>query len=339
MLKIQKNIPLASYTTLRIGPAAEFFAVAKDLGDLREAITWAREKRKPLLILGGGSNILISKKFKGLVLKNEIRGMEIVDRQEDYALVEAKSGESWTRFVDFTLDHGLYGLENLFLIYGTVGAAPVQNIGAYGVELKDVFYHLRAIDLTTGHEKIFSKKDCRLGYRDSVFKNRLKGKYFIYAVTVKLKREPDFRLDYGSIREELLKKGIEKPYASDLIKVITEIRNAKLPSPGLLPNAGSYFKNVTVTKKHFQELQKEFPILPGFPASAGKVKIPAGWLIEQAGYKGKRVGPARMYEKQALVLVHDGRAQAKDVLALARQVKAAVRKKFGLALEEEINVI
>lgn len=339
MLKIQKNIPLAPYTTLRIGPAAEFFAVIKDLEDLQEAIAWAREKRKPLMILGGGSNTLISRKFRGLVLKNEMRGMEIVDRQPGYALAEARSGESWTRFVSFTLDHGLYGLENLFLIYGTVGAAPVQNIGAYGVELKDCFYHLKAIDLTTGHEKIFSRKDCHFGYRDSIFKNRLKGKYFIYSVTVRLKTEPDFQLDYGSIREELAKKGIEKPRASDLVRVITEIRNAKLPSPGLLPNAGSYFKNVTVTKKHFQELRDEFPTLPGFPASAGKVKIPAGWLIEQAGYKGKVIGPARMYEKQALILVHNGQAQAKDVLALARQVKFAVRKKFGLALEEEINVI
>lgn len=330
---------LAPYTTFKIGATADFFALIRNLEDLRAAINWAQEKKQALLVLGGGSNLLISKRFKGLVLKNEIKGVEVLERQEDYALVEAKSGESWTRFVNFTLDHGFYGLENLFLIYGTVGAAPVQNIGAYGVELKDVFYHLRAIDLATGHEKIFSKKDCRFGYRDSAFKNRLKGKYFIYSVTFKLRRQPDFKLDYGSIREELLKKGIEKPTASELIRVIMEIRNAKLPNPGILPNAGSYFKNVSVTKKHFQELQEKFPNLPGFAAGAGKMKVPAGWLIEQAGFKGKKLGPARMYEKQALVLVHDGKGQAKDVLALARQVKSAVKKKFGLALEEEVNII
>lgn len=339
MLKIEKNILLAPYTTLKIGSAAEFFALIRSLEDLRAAIAWAQEKRQSILTLGGGSNLLISKRFKGLVLKNEIKGMEVLERQEDYVLVEAKSGESWTRFVNFTLDHGFYGLENLFLIYGTVGAAPVQNIGAYGVELKDVFYHLKAIDLATGHEKIFSKKDCRFGYRDSIFKNRLKGKYFIYSVTFKLRRQPDFKLDYGSIREELLKKGIEKPTASELIRVIMEIRNAKLPNPGILPNAGSYFKNVSVTKKHFQELQEKFPNLPGFAAGAGKMKIPAAWLIEQAGFKGKKIGPARMYEKQALVLVHDGKGEAKDVLFLARQVKSAVKKKFGLVLEEEVSII
>ena len=339
MLKIQKNIPLAPYTTLRIGAPAEFFAVIKSREDLDEAIAWANKNRKTIMVLGGGSNILISKKIKGLVLKNEIRGMEVIDRQADYALVEGKSGESWTKFVNFTLDHGYYGLENLFLIHGTVGAAPVQNIGAYGVELKDSFYHLKAIDLKTGHEKIFAKKDCRFAYRNSVFKTKFKGKYFIYSVTVKLSRQADFKLDYGSIREELLKKGISNPYASDVIRVIGEIRNAKIPSPGLLPNAGSYFKNAEISQAKFQSLLEKYPGLPGFPAGRAKMKVPAGWLIEQTGFKGKKFGPAWMYEKQALILVHNGRADAKQVLALAKKVKAAVRKKFGIDLSEEINVI
>lgn len=339
MLNIQKNIPLAPYTTFKIGAPAEFFAVIKNRAELEEAILWANKKKLAITILGGGSNVLITKKIKGLVLKNEIRGMEVVDRQPDYALVEGKSGESWTRFVNFTLDHGFYGLENLFLIYGTVGAAPVQNIGAYGVELKDVFYHLKAIDLKTGHEKIFAKKDCRFAYRNSIFKGKLKGKYFIYSITVKLSRQPDFKLDYGSIRQELLKKGIERPYASDVIRTISEIRNAKLPAPGLLPNAGSYFKNKEVSKAKFQELLKKYPSLPGFPAGRTKVKIPSGWLIEAAGFKGKKLGPVWMYEKQALILVHNGRADAKQVLMLVRKVKAAVKKKFGVDLEEEVNII
>ncbi len=339
MLKIEKNFNLAPYTTFKIGFPAEFFAVVKSLEDLRAAIDWAKENEQPISILGGGSNILITKKVKGLVLKNEIRGMEIIDEQPDYVLVEAKSGESWTKFVNYTVGRDLHGLENLFLIYGTVGAAPMQNIGAYGVEFKDHFYHLKAIDLKTGHEKIFALKDCHFGYRDSIFKNRLKGKYFIYSVTMKLSRQPNFKLDYGSIRTELLKKGIADPYLQDVIKIITEIRNNKLPNPGVLPNAGSYFKNTEVSERKFNNLLKKFPLMPNFPAGKGKVKIPTGWLIESAGFKGKQIGPVSMYEKQALILVNHGGAEAKHVLALVEKVKAAVKKKFGLEINEEVNVI
>ncbi len=339
MLKIEKNIPLAPYTTLKIGAAAEFFAIIKSLEDLREAIIWAKENKKTISVLGGGSNILISKKVKGLVLKNEIRGMEVLDRQEDFSLVEAKSGESWTKFVSYTVERNLYGLENLFLIYGTVGAAPIQNIGAYGVELKDNFYHLKAIDLKTGYEKIFAATDCKFGYRDSIFKNKLKGKYFIYSVTLKLSHQADFKLDYGSIRQELEKKGINNPYLSDVIKVITEIRNSKLPNPGVLANAGSYFKNTEISRVKYLELFKKYPQMPSFPAGKNKIKIPTGWLIEQAGYKGKQIGPVSMYEKQALILVNHGGAEAKHVLALVKKVKSAVKKKFGLDIQEEVNVI
>jgi len=339
MLKILKDIPLAPYTTLKIGDSAEFFAVIKDLGDLREAIDWARLNKKPILILGGGSNVLITKKIKALVLKNEIRGMDVIEKMDDYALVEAKSGESWTKFVNYTVERNFYGLENLFLIYGTVGAAPVQNIGAYGVELKDSFYHLKAIDLKTGHEKIFSGADCQFAYRNSIFKGKLKGKYFIYSVTVKLKRTPDYKLDYGSIREELLKKGIDKPYLSDIIRVITEIRNNKLPNPGVLPNAGSFFKNTEVSLRKLHGLQKKYPNIPNFPNGKSSVKIPTGWLIENTGFKGKRLGPVSMHENQALILVNHGGAKAKDVLNLVKKVKAAVKKKFGLEISEEVNVI
>ncbi|MFA5000133.1 MAG: UDP-N-acetylmuramate dehydrogenase [Patescibacteria group bacterium] len=339
MLNIEKNKPLAPYTTLKIGAAAEFFAAIKSKEDLLEAIAWARKNKKPIWILGGGSNVLISKKIKGLVLKNEIRGMDIIKKNKDYAFVEAKSGESWTKFVNFTVEQGLSGLENLFLIYGTVGAAPVQNIGAYGVELKDVFYHLRAIDLRTGHEKIFALKDCRFGYRDSVFKNRLKGKYFIYSITVKLKRQPNFKLDYGSIREVLAIKGIKKPTARQLISVIQEIRNSKLPNPGLFPNAGSFFKNIEISTVKFKNIKAKYPDVPSWPTGPGKVKVPAAWLIEQAGFKGKKIGPVGMHEKQALILVNYQGAKAQQVLALMKKVKGTVKRKFGLDLEEEVNVI
>jgi len=339
MLRIEKNIILAPYTTLKIGAAAEFFAVVKTKEELLEAIDWAKNNKKTIYILGGGSNILITDKIKGLVLKNEIKGIDLVEKNDDYALVEGRSGEIWTRFVNFAVNHNLYGLENLFLIYGTVGAAPVQNIGAYGVELKDVFYHLKAIDLKTGHEKIFAARDCRFGYRDSIFKHSLRGKYFIYSVTVKLKRRADFKLDYGSIRTELLKKKISEPSLRDVIKTIEEIRNNKLPNPTVMPNAGSFFKNVEVSMAKFKQLLKKYPNLPNFPGSRGRVKIPAGWLIEAVGLKGKKFGPVGLHNKQALILVNHGGAEAKQVLALVRKVKTAVKKKFALDLEEEVNVI
>jgi len=339
MLKIEEKVVLAPYTTLKIGATAEFFAVIKSREDVLEAVHWAKSRKLPIFILGGGSNLLISGSVKGLVLKNEVKGSEILEDKKEYALATAYSGESWTKFVKFTTDHGLYGLENLFLIYGTVGAAPVQNIGAYGVELKDAFYHLKAIDLKTGHEKIFSLTDCQFGYRDSIFKKKLKGRYFIYSVTVKLSRKPDFKLDYGSIRTELEKKGIINPRLNDVVRVIQEIRNAKLPNPVSLPNAGSFFKNAEISRVHFNRLIKKYPAMPSFPIGRTKVKIPTGWLIEQAGFKGKAVGPVRMYEKQALIMVNHGQAEAKHALALVKKIKAAVKKRFAIDLEEEVNII
>lgn len=339
MLGIEKNVILAPYTTLKIGAAAEFFAVVKTKAELLEAITWAKDNKKAIYILGGGSNVLIASKIKGLVLKNEIKGIDLVEKNDDYALIEGKSGEIWTKFVNFAVSHNLYGLENLFLIYGTVGAAPIQNIGAYGVELKDVFYHLKAVDLKTGHEKIFAARDCRFAYRDSIFKHSLKGKYFIYSVTIKLQRKSEFNLSYGSLREELLKKKIAQPSLNDIIRAIQEIRNAKLPNPGVLFNAGSFFKNAEISGVRFKQLLKKYPTMPSFPINKDRVRIPAAWLIEAAGFKGKKFGAVGMSAKQALILINYGGADAKQVLALVKKVKAAVKKKFALDLEEEVNVI
>jgi len=339
MLKIQEKVSLASYTTLKIGPLADFFAIVKKLADIQEAIIWSQQHNRPLWILGGGSNVLISKKIKGLVLKNELKGIEVIKKTDDYVLVEALSGELWSKLVNFTVERGFYGLENMFLIPGTVGAAPVQNIGAYGVELKDVFYHLRAIDLQTGHEKILAAKDCRFGYRDSVFKKKFKNKYFIYSVTVKLKRQPNFQLKYGSIQEKLIAKGITRPNVRDIVAVIQEIRNSKLPSPALVPIAGSFFKNPEVSKIKFNQLKKKYPQMPSFSVGRTKVKVPAGWLIEQAGFRGKKFGPVSVYKKQALILTTNGRATAPQVLAVVKKIKSTVKKKFGVALEEEVNII
>ena len=268
MINIEKNVDLTPYTTLKIGAPAEFFAVIRNREDLEEAILWAKKNKKSVWILGGGSNTLISKKVKGLVLKNEIKGMEIKKENKSSAIIEAKSGESWTRFVNFSVNNNLSGCENLFLIYGTVGAAPVQNIGAYGVELKDVFSSLIAIDLKSGKEKLFKADDCRFGYRDSVFKNKLKGRYFIYSVALKLSKKLSLKLDYGSLREKLTEKGVANPSAKDVIDVIAEIRNSKLPNPGTFPNAGSFFKNIEISISAYKKLLKEHPDMPSFPVSA-----------------------------------------------------------------------
>ncbi|MFA6513735.1 MAG: UDP-N-acetylmuramate dehydrogenase [Patescibacteria group bacterium] len=339
MLTIERKHSLTQYTTLKVAATTDYFAIVKNKVDLMAAIEFSKTNNQPLFILGGGSNVLFSKNVKGLLIKNEIKGIKIIQKNKEKVLLEALSGEPWSKFVAYTVENKFYGLENLFLIYGTVGAAPVQNIGAYGVELKDVFHSLKAVDLKTGREKIFSRADCRFGYRDSIFKNKFRNKYFIYSVTVELSRRPNFKLDYGSIGDALSAKGIKKPSAQDIIKTIAEIRNSKLPNPYILFNAGSFFKNPEINHKTFKELVKKYPSIPSFPTNHSKVKIPAGWLIEQVGLKGKKFGPVRMYEKQALILVNEGGAKAKQVLNLVSKVKTAVKKKFGLDLNEEVNII
>lgn len=339
MLNIEKNKDLTPYTTIKIGAPAEFFAVIKTKEDLEEAIAWAKKNKQPIWVLGGGSNVLISKKVKGLVLKNEIKGMSVVKENKASAIIEAKSGDVWSSFVDFSVKHGLSGCENLFLIYGTVGAAPVQNIGAYGVELKDVFHSLTAIDLKTGKERMFKAEDCRFGYRNSVFKNRLKGRYFIYSVSLKLSKKPVLKLGYGSLKEKLAEKGIVKPSSKNVIDIIMEIRNSKLPNPAVLANAGSFFKNIEVPVSVYRKLLKDYQNMPSFPVSATRVKIPSGWLIEKAGFKGKKFGAVGMYEKQALIFINYGGASSKQAMDLVKRIQGAVKKKFGLDLEPEVNII
>ncbi len=339
MINIEKNISLQKFNTLNIPVLAKFFCCVKNEEELKEALAWAKLKKKKIFILGGGSNVLFSKDFSGLVIKNEIRGISLKKPKGGLVLVEAMSGENWTKLVDFTVKAKLYGLENLFLIYGTVGAAPVQNIGAYGVELKDSFFSLRALDLNSSKEKTFLAKDCHFAYRDSVFKNKYKGRYFILSVTFKLSCRKHFNLSYKGISEELARKGVRKPELKDLIKAIAAIRNSKLPSPGILPNAGSFFKNTEINKTRFNVLKKKYPNIPSFAGEKGKIKIPTAWLIDQANWRGRRLGPVSMFEKQALIMVNHGGAKAKDVLSLARKVKAAVKKKFGLDICEEVNVI
>ena len=335
MLEIKRNIKLAPYTTLNIGAAAEFFAIIKSRDDLEEAIMWANKNKQPITILGGGSNLLITSKIKGLVIKNEIVGTQITAETKDESWLTGNSGEVWSKFVSCAVKNELYGLENLYLIYGTVGAAPVQNIGAYGVELKDIFDSLVAIDLKTGKEKIFKLADCQFAYRDSIFKKKLKGKYFIYQVTVKLSKKPKFKIDYADIKIELGKKKLN---LENVIVAIFKIRNAKLPNPVSLANAGSFFKNPEISVSQFKKLQLKYPDIKSF-ASGKKIKVPAGWLIEKAGLKGKKFGPVSMYEKQALILVNHGGATASQILKHIDRVQVAVLKQFGIKLEPEVNII
>lgn len=338
MLKIEKNIPLAKYTSLKIGSAAEFFAVVKDKEELLEAISWAKFNKKEIFVLGGGSNVLIAKKIKGLVLKNEIKGIEVTKDNKTFALLTAKSGELWTRFVHEAVKRELYGLENLYLIPGTVGAAPVQNIGAYGAEFKDCFHSLIAIDLKTGNEKKFSLEDCKFAYRESVFKRKFKNKYFIYEVTCKLSKKAKLNLDYGDIKAKLAEQGIIQPTLMQAVKAIESIRNSKLPNPVLMPNAGSFFKNPEIPLSRFKKLQKQYSDIKYYPLDK-KVKVPAGWLIEQAGFKGKKYGSVSMYEKQALILVNHGNATPAQILAHVKRVQLSVFKKFAIKIEPEVNII
>ena len=338
-LEIKKNIKLADYSTFKIGGLAKYFVVVKSEEEFINSIKWAKKRAKKIFILGGGSNILFSDKgFSGLVIKNEIKGMEVVGENEDFAIVKSYSGEAWSKMVNFTISHNYYGIENMFYIFGTVGASPVQNIGAYGVELKDVFYNLCAIDLKTGEKKYFNLRDCEFAYRDSIFKNKFKNKYFILWLELKLSKKEKFNLEYGDIKNKLAEKKIDKPRLKDITEIIQEIRNSKLPNPMIIPNAGSFFKNPVISEAEFKTLKEKFPDIKSFPDEKG-VKIPAGWLIEQAGMKGYRHGDAGVYENQALIIVNHGSASQKDVLFLVDLVKKNVFDKFGIILEAEVNIL
>ncbi len=340
MLKILKKHDLSPYLTMKVGAKAEYFAVLKNKADFFEAIKFAQEKSLPIFILGGGSNTVVVKNIKALVLKNEIEGLKIKKENSREVHLEIMSGESWMKLVNYSVSQGLYGLENLASIYGTVGAAPIQNIGAYGAEFSQVFDYLVAYDLKTGKEKIFNAKECELGYRDSIFKRKAKGKYFIYSLVLKLKKRAQLNLEYGAINEELKKLGIKNPGPKDVSQVVHKIRNSKLPNPAILPNAGSFFKNPEIKNNAFLKLQKTYPEIPFFAsAKKGMIKVPAGWLIEKAGFKGKKFGPVGMYEGQALILVNYGGAKASDIMKMIERIKKKIKESFSIDLEAEVNII
>lgn len=338
-LRIKEDYNLKSYNTLGVKARADQFISIESVEQLVQVLTADEYKDTDKFVLGGGSNVLFVDDFGGLVLHMAIRGMRKIDEDEEYVWIQSGAGEVWHQLVLHCVERGWGGIENLSLIPGTVGAAPIQNIGAYGAELQDVFESLEAVKIKTGQVRNFNYEECRFGYRDSIFKNELKGKYIITHVTLRLSKKPELNTSYGAIKAKLDEKGIRNPSIKDISDVVIEIRNSKLPDPKALGNAGSFFKNPVVSEKKYEQLKQKYPGIPGYPLDDGRVKVPAGWLIEETGWKGKVVGNAGTYHNQALVIVNHGGATGKEIWQLAQKVKEAVKQVFGIELDPEVNII
>jgi len=338
-MKILRNYSLKHLNTLGIDAKAAFYAVFNNITELRGLLSDPEYLTLPKLILGGGSNILLSKDFPGLVLQNNIKGIENIDESAEHAFIKVGAGEVWHKFVRHVIKCGLGGVENLSLIPGFVGASPIQNIGAYGVELKDVFHELEAVDLQGGNVKVFSHEECRFGYRDSIFKQEAKNKYVITSVTFRLDKIHKLNTTYGAIEEELKSMGISKPTINDVSNAVINIRRSKLPDPAEFGNAGSFFKNPEIPLEDYNVLKKAYPDLVAYKTGENKMKLAAGWLIEQCGWKGKIVGNVGMHRKQALVLVNYGNAGGEELISHARKVQKSIEDKFGVLLEMEVNII
>ncbi len=334
---MDKNNSLKRYNTFGLDANARDIFRVRSISGLRKKL---KDNDLVIYILGGGSNILLTGDVDSLVLKNELRGKSIVSRDAEGVKVAVRSGENWHQFVLWSLENGLAGLENLSLIPGTLGAAPIQNIGAYGVELKDIFEGLEAMNLETGKIHFFEKEECQFGYRDSIFKRELKGKYFITKIFLRLQdaEKAKVSVEYGAIRQILEGKNITQPTVKDVSNAVIEIRQSKLPDPKVLGNSGSFFKNPVVSKSHFLSVQQNFPDIVFYDLPDGTVKVPAGWLIEHAGWKGKRIGNTGSHARQALVLVNYGGATGAEIKALSDEIIASVKGKYDIALEREVNI-
>ncbi|MFD1294280.1 UDP-N-acetylmuramate dehydrogenase [Lutibacter holmesii] len=333
-MKIQENISLKPYNTFGIDVQAKQFVSIYSFQELKEIVA----TKKELFLLSGGSNMLLTQPINKLVVHLNLKGIIVNDTEKDYVFVTAEAGENWHDFVVWCISQNYGGLENLSLIPGNVGTSPIQNIGAYGVEIKDTFHQLEALEIASGKLKTFTKEECNFGYRNSVFKNELKGRYIITSVTFKLtKNNHNFNISYGAIKDGL--KDIENPTLKEISDVIIAIRTAKLPDPEKIGNSGSFFKNPVIDLKAFKILQEKYPNAPHYIVSENEIKIPAGWLIEQCGFKGKRFGDAGVHKNQALVLVNYGNATGEEIYSLAQNIQQTVQDTFGISLEIEVNVI
>lgn len=337
---MKTNVNLQPYNSFGFNTVAKYFIEIDDIQQLEESIRSDIFKNERHLILSGGNNVLFQNEFfDGLVVFINTKGIETLREDGNEIVVRAQAGENWTDFVRFTVERGWNGLENLAHIPGKVGAAPVQNIGAYGMELKDSFLQCEAIEISTGEKRIFTKNECCFGYRESVFKNELKGQYIITSVDFLLHKQTELKLDYGNIKSYLEQNGIASPTLLQLHDAICAIRDAKLPDVKQIGSAGSFFKNPVISAEQFETLKLAYPDIPHYDEPSGKVKVPAGWLIEQAGWKGWRDEHVGVYEKQALVLVHFGGGSGKEIVELAKKIQQSVFDKFGISIVPEVNYI
>ena len=337
---MKTNVNLRPYNSFGFDAIAKYFVEINTIDDLQTLIQSGVLQKHKTLILSGGNNILFQKDvFDGLVVYINTKGIEILREDGNEVVVRAQAGEDWPEFVRFCVSKGWHGVENLAYIPGKIGAAPIQNIGAYGMELKNSFLQCEAMDLTTGDTKVFTKEECRFGYRESIFKHELKGQYVITSVDFLLKKNAPLHLEYGNIRSYLEQNGIENPSLQQLHDAICAIRDAKLPDVKQIGSAGSFFKNPVISIEQFEDLQQQYPNIPHYPDTKGMVKVPAGWLIEQAGWKGWRDEHVGVYDKQALVLVHYGGGTGQDIVELAHKIQDSVEKKFGIRISPEVNFV
>lgn len=338
-MQVLENISLLPYNTFHINAIARQFAAFSSVSQLQQLAAQAKAGNTPVFILGGGSNILFTKNFDGLVLKNELLGIEVVKEDNLHYYVKANAGENWHRFVQYCINHNYAGLENLSLIPGCVGASPMQNIGAYGVEVKGIFHSLEAWDMKDDKVVTFTLNDCEFGYRESVFKQRYRGRFVILNTTYRLNKHPLYNTSYGAIEQELQNMHVKELSIQAISQAVINIRSSKLPDPAEIGNAGSFFKNPQITNAQFTTLKQHYPAMPGYPAAEGHTKVAAGWLIEQCGWKGFRRGDYGVHAKQALVLVNYGNAAGDDIYNLSGEIVASVQDKFAITLEREVNIM
>lgn len=337
MFEIKENISLKNYNTFGIDIKCQYFVQCFSDQDIIDFLKLHKKQELPLMILGGGSNVLFTKDFKGYIMQPSIKGIEKVDESDEFVNLRVGAGEDWDEFVEFCVNQGWGGIENLSLIPGNVGTCPIQNIGAYGVEVKDIIINVETINRESLELKNYNNSDCKFGYRDSIFKHDLKNKEIITHVYFKLKKQPKFKLDYGNLQEEL--KRFDTINLVTIRQAVIDIRDSKLPKPEELGNSGSFFKNPVVHKTKAKNLLNTYPDMPSYQQGKDLVKIPAGWLIEKSGWKGKRVGDAGVHEKQALVLVNYGGADGKEILDLAHDIQKSVKNLFDINIEMEVNVV
>ncbi|TVZ55329.1 UDP-N-acetylmuramate dehydrogenase [Lutibacter sp. Hel_I_33_5] len=335
-MKIQENISLKKYNTFNIDVNAKRFISINSVYELQQLL----KTEKDIFLISGGSNMLLTNDIKKLVVHLDIKGISIDRENHDDVYLTVNAGENWHEFVLWCVSQNYGGLENLSLIPGNVGTCPIQNIGAYGVEVKDTITRVEAIDIETGKLIEFSNAECNFGYRNSIFKNEVKGKYILTSVSFLLtKKEHQLNTSYGAIETELTSKNIKTPTLKDISDAIISIRKSKLPDPKEIGNSGSFFKNPVISKKHFDKLKEKFPKIPSYTISETEIKVPAGWLIEQSGFKGKRFGEFGVHEKQALVLVNYGNANGKEIFELAEKIQKKIKQNFEIDLEIEVNII